>query len=590
VDERAVGHATKVNARATRNYPIVRLLIQCPRSIFAASTRAEKSRVHLTRSLSCLSLLLACSLSAGAQAPASQSNPRLAALKNEAMKDIDSRAQFTQQFVDQVFSFGELGFQEFETSKYIVGILKQNGFTVREGVAGIPTAWVATLGSGKPVIALGSDLDGIPQASQIPGVACHLPLVQGAPGHGEGHNSGQAVNITAALAIKKIMEREHMSGTLKIWPGVAEEQLGSKAYLVRDGVFKDVDVVLFSHVGSNLQTGWGASQGSGLVSVLYNFEGQAAHAAGAPWRGRRALDAVELMDVGWNFRREHLRLQTRSHYVIRNGGDQPNVVPPTAGVWYYFRELDYKKIKELWAIGDSVAQGAAMMTGTKLASERVLGSAWPGHFNRPIAEDMTENIKLIGLPKWTAADQQFARAIQKEVKGDTTGLDTAVAKLEGDVPDSLNMGGGSDDIGDISWNAPTIVLLYPSNVPNLPGHHWSDAIAMATPIAHKGATAGAKAQALTMLDILLTPALVDSAWSYFRNVQTKTVKYEPLMRPEDRPATELNTDILARYRPEMKKFYYDPKKYPTYLQQLGIAYPTLRKADGSCAAAPKTLQ
>jgi aminobenzoyl-glutamate utilization protein B len=546
--------------------------------------------VHLIRSLSCLPLLVALSLRAGAQAAPHDANPKLAALKTEAMRDIDSRAQFTQQFVDQVFSFGELGFQEFETSKYIVGILKQNGFTVREGVAGIPTAWVATWGSGKPVIALGSDLDGIPQASQIPGVACHLPLVQGAPGHGEGHNSGQAVNITAALAIKKIMEREHIRGTLKIWPGVAEEQLGSKAYLVRDGVFKDVDVVLFSHVGSNLQTGWGATQGSGLVSVLYSFEGQAAHAAGAPWRGRSALDAVELMDVGWNFRREHLRLQTRSHYVIRNGGDQPNVVPPTAAVWYYFRELDYKKIKELWAIGDSVAQGAAMMTGTKLASERVLGSAWPGHFNRPIAEDMTENIKLVGLPKWTAADQQFVRAIQKEVKGDTTGLDTTVAKLEGDVPDSLNMGGGSDDIGDISWNAPTIVLLYPSNVPNLPGHHWSDAIAMATPIAHKGATAGAKAQALTMLDILLEPALVDSAWSYFRNVQTKTVKYEPLMRPEDRPATELNTDILARYRPEMKKFYYDPKKYPTYLEQLGIAYPTLRKADGSCAATPKMLQ
>ncbi|MEO6209061.1 MAG: amidohydrolase, partial [Gemmatimonadaceae bacterium] len=255
-------------------------------------------------------LAAAMHLSAQATTPP---NPKLAALKAEAMKDIDSRAQFTQQFVDQVFSFGELGFQEFETSKYILGVLKANGFTVREGVAGIPTAWVATWGSGKPVIALGSDLDGIPQASQIPGVACHLALVPGGPGHGEGHNSGQAVNITAALAIKRIMERDHIAGTLKIWPGVAEEQLGSKAYLVRDGIFKDVDVVLFSHVGSNLQTGWGAGQGSGLVSVLYNFEGQAAHAAGAPWRGRSALDAVELMDVGWNFRREHIRPQARSH-------------------------------------------------------------------------------------------------------------------------------------------------------------------------------------------------------------------------------------------------------------------------------------
>ena len=393
--------------------------------------------MRVARRWQCLFLLLACAPHLAAQAAAQPANPRLAALKTEAMRDIDSRAQFTQQTLDEVFSFGELGFQEFETSKYLVGILRANGFTVRENVAGIPTAWVATWGSGKPVIALGSDLDGIPQASQIPGVACHLPLVAGAPGHGEGHNSGQAVNITAALAVKKIMEREHLSGTIKLWPGVAEEQLGSKAYLVRDGVFKDVDVVLFSHVGSNLQTGWGASQGSGLVSVLYSFEGQAAHAAGAPWRGRSALDAVELMDVGWNFRREHLRLQTRSHYVIRNGGDQPNVVPPTASVWYYFRELDYPKIRALWAVGDSMAQGAAMMTGTKLASERVLGSAWPGHFNRPIAEQMTENFKLIGLPRWTAADQQFARAIQKEVGGDTTGLDTVLAKIETDVPDSM---------------------------------------------------------------------------------------------------------------------------------------------------------
>jgi aminobenzoyl-glutamate utilization protein B len=227
--------------------------------------------VHHTRVLPCLPLLFACAVHLSAQNPTPTStpaNPKLAALKAEAMRDIDTRAQFTQQFVDQVFSFGELGFQEFETSKYIVGVLKANGFTVREGVAGIPTAWVATWGSGKPVIALGSDLDGIPQASQIPGVACHLALVPGAPGHGEGHNSGQAVNITAALAIKKIMERDHISGTLKIWPGVAEEQLGSKAYLVRDGVFKDVDVVLFSHVGSNLQTGCVAGERPRLRAVF----------------------------------------------------------------------------------------------------------------------------------------------------------------------------------------------------------------------------------------------------------------------------------------------------------------------------------
>jgi aminobenzoyl-glutamate utilization protein B len=509
------------------------------------------------------------------------SSGRIKALGREAMADVESRSRFTQQMIDQIFSYGELGFQEIETSRYLVDVLRRNGFTVEEGVAGIPTAWVATWGSGKPVIALGSDIDGIPQASQKPGVACHAPLVPGAPGHGEGHNTGQPVNITAALAVKKIMEREKLPGTIKIWPGVAEEQLGSKAYLVRAGVFRDVDVALFSHVGSNLATSWGDGGGSGLVSVLYSFEGSAAHSAGAPWRGRSALDAVELMDVGWNYRREHLRLQQRSHYVIPDGGDQPNVVPTTASVWYYFRELTYPKIKELWAIGDSVARGAAMMTGTKLVGERVLGSAWPRHFNRPIAEAMLTNIKQVGLPQWSQADQTLAKAVQKEMGADAEGLATKVDSTA--APSKIpNMGGGSDDIGDVSWNVPTITLNYPSNIPGLPGHHWSSAIASATPIAHKGATAGAKAMALTMLDILGKPALVDSAWSYFRTVQTKDIKYEPLMRPNEQPATFLNTDILARYRSEMKKFYFDPAHYSTYLEQLGITYPTVPGADGKC--------
>ena len=530
-------------------------------------------------------LAFAAVLPLAAQQP---SDARLAKLKQEVAEDIDRRAPFTQQMVDQIFSYGELGFQEFETSKYIVALLKQNGFTVQEGYAGIPTAWLATWGSGKPVIALGADLDDIPQASQRPGVACHVPLVAGAPGHGEGHNAGQAVNITAILAVKRLMERDHIQGTIKVWPGIAEEQLGSKAYFVRAGMFKDVDVVLFSHVDAQFGTGWGQEEGSGLVSVLYSFGGQAAHAAGAPWRGRSALDAVELMDVGWNFRREHLRPQTRSHYVIVNGGDQPNVVPPTASVWYYFRELDYEKIKGLWAVGDSMAQGATLMTGTTLTSERVLGSAWPGHYNKPIAEAMTANIKMVGMPKWSDADQKLARAVQKELKQKESGLDTAVEKMTTPVPDSANPGGGSDDIGDVSWSVPTVTLRYPANIPNLPGHHWSDAIAMATPLAHKGTTAGAKAQAMTMLDILLTPALVDSAWSYFKNVQTKDVKYQPLMRPEDRPAIELNSAIMAKYRPLMQPFYFDPKKYKTYLEQLGVAYPTVRAADGSCGQASAT--
>jgi aminobenzoyl-glutamate utilization protein B len=322
---------------------------------------------------------------------------------------------------------------------------------------------------------------------------------------------------------------------------------------------------------------WGdKGTSTGLVSVQYTFRGETAHAAGAPWRGRSALDAVELMNIGWNYRREHLPLEQRSHYVITDGGDQPNVVPRSASVWYYFRQTTYPKIKEMWQIGDAMAKGAAMMTGTELLPTRVLGSAWPQHFNKSVAEAAFANIQRVGVPQWTDADQTLAKALQKELGSREAGLTAKVAAtLQG--PAATNTGGGSDDIGDISWNVPTITLRYPANIPGLPGHNWANAIAMATPIAHKGTTAGAKVQAMTMIDLLTKPALVQGAWDYFRNVQTKEIKYEPLIRPEDKPAIDLNKSTMDRYRPEMRKYYYDPAKYKTYLEQLGIAYPTVRK-------------
>ncbi len=543
----------------------------------------------MPRLLPSLFALLAGALPLAAQAkPAAKApkpDPRVEAFKQALTADVDGRAKLTQEINDQIFSYGELGFQEVETSKYLVALLRREGFTVEEGYGGIPTAWVATWGSGKPVMALGSDIDGIPQASQMPGIACRQPMVPGAPGHGEGHNSGQAVVVTAALAVKNLMAREKLSGTIKIWPGVAEEQLGTKAFFARDGLFKDVDISFFTHVFDNFTTPWGApNEYSGLVSLLYSFQGTSAHSAGAPWRGRSALDAVELMNVGWNYRREHLRLEHRSHYTIRDGGDQPNVVPSTASVWYFVRELEPKGIRDLWAITDSVAAGAAMMTGTKLAAVRVLGAAWPPHFNKPVAEALAANIKRVGMPKWAPEDVAFAKAIQQELKVTPQGLDTVARGLDEPPKDSERKGGGSDDIGDVSWAVPTVQLFYPANVPGTPGHNWADAIAMATPIAHKGSTAGAKALALTMVDVLTNPKLVADAWDYYRNVQTKTVKYEPFVRPEDKPAIELNQQIQARYREQMRPYYYDASRYPTYLAQLGIKYPTVRGPDGSCGA------
>ena len=500
---------------------------------------------------------------------------RLEALLTEVEREVQDQAKLTQVMVDMIFSFSELAFQEIETSRYVTSILEENGFDIEHGISGMPTAWWATWGSGKPVIAFGSDIDGIPKSNQKPGVAYHDPLVEGAPGHGEGHNSGQAVNVTAALAVKGIMEREGLEGTLVLWPGVAEELVASKAWFIRDGQFKDVDLVFFTHVSDNLGVAYGQPSGTGLVSVEFTFTGEAAHGASAPWRGRSALDAVELMNTGWNFRREHLRPRQRSHYVITNGGDQPNVVPVTASVWYYFREMTYEKIKTNFEIGIKMAEAAAMMTDTEMTYQ-ILGAAWPRHFNKVIAETMYEHIKHVGLPTWSEDDQTLAEAIQKEIGSDPDGLKMELDTLK--VPVAEPSSGGSDDIGDISWAVPTVTLRFPSNIPELQGHHWSSAIAMATPIAHKGATAGAQVMARTALEFFAKPALVEEAWTYFNDIQSKDTEYESFLSEDDPPAIHLNEGIMARYRPDLEKFYFDPDHFDTLLEQLGITYPTIRES------------
>jgi len=498
-------------------------------------------------------------------------------LKTLAVNDVEGQAKLIQVMVDKIFSFGELGFQEFETSKYLTEILENNGFKVEKGISGIPTAWMAEWGKGKPVIALGSDIDGIPKSSQKPGVAYHDPLIDGAPGHGEGHNSGQAVIVAAAIVVKNIMEKENIKGTIRIWPGVAEELVATKAYFVRDGYFKDVDACIFTHVSSNLSTTHGQASGNGLLSLEYTFQGKTAHSAGSPWRGKSALDAVELMNIGWNYRREHLRPPYRVHYVVTDGGDQPNVVPRNASVWYYLRELDYEHIMELFDYSTDIAEGAAKMSGTKLISTRILGSAWPRHFNEPIAQAMYSNIKEVGLPVWDKNDQALAKAVQKEAGNkELKGLPTELDSLRGPVSSRNNWGGGSDDIGDISWTVPTVTLRFPSNIPGLPGHNWLNGIAMATPIAHKGAVSGAKVTAMTLVDLFTDKSLIKDAKKYFKN-QTKETKYQPMIRQTDKPAIELNEEIMRNYRDEMSNFYYDPDKYETYLDQLGIKYPTIKK-------------
>ncbi len=518
------------------------------------------------------------SMQALAEAPAE--------LKTALLAGVDSRAKLVQEMVDSIFSFAEPGFQEFRTSEYITGILEANGFTIVHGIAGIPTAWTATWGEGGPLISLGSDIDALLGLSQLPGSPTIQPMIPGAPGHGEGHNSGMPAMVAAALATKDVMEANDIPGRIMLWPGVAEELLATKAFYVRDGVFDGVDATIFSHVGNSLGTGYGQSDGNGMVSVEYTFSGRTAHAAGAPWAGRSALDAVEIMNYAWNMRREHLPISQRSHYVITNGGGQPNVVPDVASVWYYFRDHDFESVRNLFEVGNTIADAAALASETTV-TRRILGYAAPQHGNKPMAEAAYKNIQMVGMPEWSENDLTFASSVQRNTRTSfvpyigggaeerESSLNTEVSELSEPEVSSRPTGGGSDDIGDIMWTVPTITIRYPSNIAGTTGHHVTAAMAMATPIAHKGAVAGAKAVGLTLLDLMMTPELLAEAKDYFDNVQSKVMTYAPVLGPDDAPAIHLNKDLMDRLRPEMSKYYYDPARYSSYLEQLGVPYPPL---------------
>ena len=517
--------------------------------------------------------LLAGMLASAVAAPlAHAAAPR--ALKTQAAAAVDAQAKQIQVMVDQVFSYAEPGFQEVRTSAYLSDILEKNGFKVTRGVAGIPTAFTATWGSGGPLIALGSDVDDLLGVSQYPGIPNIKPMVEGAPGHGEGHNSGMPLVIAAAIAAKEVMEKNRIPGRLMVWPGIAEELLGSKAYYVRAGLFNGVDICIFNHVAADFIVGYGELGQNGLVSVQYTFHGKTAHSAGDPWDGRSALDAVEIMDTAWNFRREHLPVTQRSHYVITNGGGQPNVVPGTASVWYYFRDRTFGAVRSLYETGNEISEAAARATGTTV-TRQTLGYAAPNFGNKPLAEAAYENVKLVGMPKWSADDQAFAKAAQELNQRKVEPLHDKPAPLSTPETRPLSQGGGSDDIGDIMWTVPTITIRYPANIPNMIGHNVTSALSMATPIAHKGVVAGAKVLAMTVLDAATTPKLVADAKAYFKDVQLKTDHYDPILTAADQPAIWLNAKAMQEYRPQMEKFYFDPAKYQTYLDQLGIKYPTL---------------
>jgi aminobenzoyl-glutamate utilization protein B len=467
--------------------------------------------------------------------------------KQNALAAVERNREEIAKVGDAIFSFAELGMQEFETSALCSQVLSDIGYTVENGISGIPTAILATYGSGGPVIAIHVEYDAVPNGSQVPGVTHRNEVVAGAPGHAEGHNTNAAVWIGAAFAIKETMDAHDLTGTIKLFSAPAEEQIVSRPYFVRDGYFNDVDAAFHAHVGSSLSTSYGVRQYAAM-SVEYEFFGKTAHAGASPWTGVSAADAVKLMDVGWDVLREHLPPTQRSHSVIVDGGVQPNVVPDYAKIWFYFRESTYEGAASLYERAHLIADGAATMTGTTW-KEQVLAAVWPTRDNRTIAEVVQANIEMVGVPEWTAEEQALAREIQATAGVSESGLSTNTSSLQ-----QATQSTSSNDSGDITWMVPHGRITFPANVPGVPFHHWAAAIAEATSIAHKGSVAGAKVMAASVIDLITdTEIMVRARDTFAREIGNST--YRPLLPEGQLPPIELNAEEMAKYREAMRAHY-----------------------------------
>ncbi|MEI7680448.1 MAG: amidohydrolase [Betaproteobacteria bacterium] len=468
-------------------------------------------------------------------------------VKNHAFEVIDRNAEATAIVGDSLFYFGELGMQEHESAKFLKQTLEGIGFKVEVGGAGMPTNVWAQWGSGKPKIVIVTEIDALPEGSQDPLSFPRKPLVPGAPGHMEGHNTHGAVAVAAAYALKQTMERYKLPGTIALSFGPAEEQLISRPFLVRAGYFKDADAAILVHIGDNMRTTYGL-RNYAAISAKFTFHGKTAHGAVAPWEGRDALDAVELMSVGYDKLREHLRPTSRGHRTITMGGIQPNIIPDLAQIWWYVRDASGPAAKENFDKLVNIGKGAALMTGTRMEMEFV-ASAWPQLANKVMAEAIQKNIDVVGLPKWSDEEVKFARDFQTSLGLKPVGLNTQALKF-GATQQSYS----SNDSGDVTWNVPTGTLDFSAGIPGVTPHNWQAAVGKAYSIAHKGELAGAKVLAGSILDLLSTPELIERVKAQFRE-DTRGVQYVSLMPPEAVPPVDMNRDMMERVRPEMRKHY-----------------------------------
>ena len=449
---------------------------------------------------------------------------------------------------DSIWSYAELGMQEFKSSKLLADTLEKAGFTVERGMAGMPTCFVASYGSGKPVIGILGEFDALPMLSQKGRVPKQDPIIAGAPGHGCGHNTMCTAAAAAAIAVKEAIDKYKLPGTVKVFGSPAEETVVSRPYMVRAGLFKDVDAVIDNHSGSGFGTGYGKN-GNAIYSVIFRFKGKTAHSAGAPWTGRSALDAVEIMNVSTNYLREHLPPSYRMHYVILEGGEAPNVVPDKASVWYYVRNTD-ELLEDTFRRVVDCAKAGALASGTELLPLRYIAAVHQMHANKAAAEVLQRNIELVGMPAWTEEEQAFAKALQKELKAPENGMPSKVDSLREPRGDAF--GGGSSDVGDVSLVVPTASIRFPGQVPGAIGHHWSSVACNYGSTAWKGLNAGAKAIAASAIDLLTRPEDLKKLRDEFAAYSQKN-PYKSFLPADATPPLDFYEALMNKWRTLMEK-------------------------------------
>jgi aminobenzoyl-glutamate utilization protein B len=468
--------------------------------------------------------------------------------KKYAFDWIENNKKLLIEISDKVWEFAELGLIEFKSSALLADELEKHGFRVERGIAGMPTAFVATWGEGKPVIGIMGEYDALPGLSQKK-VPWKEPLEPGKPGHGCGHNIHGASGMATAIAVKKAMEKHKIEGTIKFFGCPAEENFSGKVFMVRDGCFGDVDAVISHHPNTmNCVT---LESCLAVNSVKFHFYGKASHAGDSPEHGRSALDAVELMNTGVNYLREHVIQDARIHYVVEKGGDQPNIVPPYARSWYYVRAPERDQVEFIYDWILDIARGAAIMTKTEVKVEFLEG-VYDYIPNRTIAELIVKNMREIGLPKYSDEDWKFAEEIAKTIapemkiaqlkKSKRPGWESLVDKLiDDEVPDPWGEGEvshGSTDVADVSWQAPTVEFGTASGVLGTPGHSWQDVAESGVGLGHKSLIFAAKVMAATAIDLLTKDDILNKAREEHRQ-RIGDKKYRSPIPPDQKPPLDV---------------------------------------------------